>query len=100
MTATLRTIEAADDRPATVTAWRNDRGQVVLHLGRDVDSDRYEDAETYLRPDEARALAAALLAVVDAVEPGKRCACGKAAAHLFADPDSAEWACRVPDGAR
>jgi hypothetical protein len=24
------------------------------------------------------------------------CGCGKPRSHLFADPDSAEWACRVP----
>lgn len=29
---------------------------------------------------------------------GDRCECGKPSSHLTADPDSAEWGCRVPLG--
>jgi hypothetical protein len=31
--------------------------------------------------------------------PRLLCPCGKPAAHRHADPDSADWACRVPDPA-
>lgn len=84
---------------------------------------RYDDADEFLA--EAETAAGAVIAVVAAlpedytaadvlahlrgedvpseplpVKGGDRepcvCACGKPAVHLTADPDSDEWACRVP----
>lgn len=47
-----------------------------------------------LRPDARAAVAAALPYLV----PAGLCACGKPATHVNADPDDADWACRVPAG--